>query len=369
LAAALAACGTDAAVVEEGDRAAQDLSEQDKVVNVSNWPLYIDVDADDESVRPTVDAFTAKTGIKVNYTEDVNDNVDFFGKVRNQLAAGQDTGRDLIVLTDWMAARMIRLGWVQELDKANLGQVGTNLIPSLQAPGFDPQRAFTVLWQSGMTGIAYNAAVTGELRTMTELLTRADLKGKVTLLSEMRDTVGLVLLEMGKDPADFTADDYAAAIAMVQAAVDSGQVRRFTGNDYAEELASGNVAACTGWSGDVTQLQFDSEDVRFVIPEAGAMLFSDNSMVPNQAQHKAAAEAFMDYYYDPEVAAQLAAYVNYICPVAGAKEAMEAIDPALAANPLIFPDEATLARTHVFRGLSEDEESSFDDQFQRMIGA
>ncbi|RJK98285.1 polyamine ABC transporter substrate-binding protein [Vallicoccus soli] len=365
----LAACGTEGTAAAPQDQAAQDRSDTDKRLTVSNWPLYIDVDEADPSKRPTLEAFTAETGIEVDYTEDVNDNNEFFGKVRPQLSAGQDTGRDVVVLTDWMAGRLIRLNWVQELDKDNLPQVTANLLGALEDPGFDPGRRYSVPWQSGLTGIAYNAALTGEVRTVDELLTRPDLKGKVTALSEMRDTMLLVLRSLDKDPTDFTDDDFAEAVDKLQRAVDSGQIRRFTGNEYAQDLAAGNIAACVAWSGDVIQLQLENPDIKFVAPEEGMALFSDNMLVPNRAQHKKNAERFMDHYYDPAVAAQLAAWVNYICPVEGAQAEMEKIDPALAENPLIFPTQEQLSQAYVFRSLSEDEERSYEDQFQKVIGA
>lgn len=369
VAAALAACGTSGSTVAKEDRAAnKDKSDTDKTLNVSNWPLYIDFN-DDETQKPSLDAFEKQTGLSVTYTEDVNDNSEFFGKVRNQLSANKDTGRDLMVLTDWMAARMIRLGWIQKIDKANTPNFPSNLIPSLAKPGFDEARDYSAPWQSGLTGIAYNEKITGKVGSMTELLTRADLKGKVTLLSEMRDTMGLVLLDMGKDPADFTDDDFAAAIDTVQKAVDSGQVRKFTGNEYAQDLAKGNIAACTAWSGDVIQLQFDDPKIKFVTPEAGLMLWSDNMLIPNKAQHKKNAEKWIDYYYDPQVGAEVAAWVNYICPVEGARDAMSKIDKDLVDNQLIFPDESTLSQTNVFRGLDQAEERSYEDMFAKVTGA
>ncbi len=204
---------------------------------------------------------------------------------------------------------------------------------------------------------------------MNDLLTRPDLNGKVTCLTEMRDTMGLILLDQGKDPADFTAEDYDAALATLQDAVDSGQIRQFTGNDYTDGLAKGDIAACIAWSGDVIQLQFDSDNIKFVTPEAGVMLWSDNMLIPIKAKHKKNAEMLMNYYYDPAVAAELAAWVNYICPVVGAKEEMEKIDPDLAKNQLIFPDDATLAKTHVFMSLDEAQEADYQEKFDTVAGA
>ena len=366
---ALTGCGTAPQAAPAGGAApAPDLSDSERRVVWSCWPLYIDTGDGGDADRPTLREFTEQTGIEVEYLEDVNDNDEFFARISPQLRSGQDTGRDIITLTDWLAARLIRLGWVQPLDRAGIPNAG-NLRQALATPPWDPERSSSLPWQSGLTGIAYNAAVTGEVRTMTELLERTDLQGRVTCLTEMRDTVGLLMLEQGVDPADFTDDQFDAAIGALQGAVDSGHIRRFTGNDYAPELASGTIAACVAWSGDVIQLQFENPDIRFVTPEAGLMLWSDNLLVPTMARHKRNAERLMDYYYQPEVAARVAASVNFICPVEGAQEAMTDIDPDLAENPLIFPDDETLARTSVFAALDEDRETRYTEAFNQLIGA
>ncbi|MEU6020474.1 spermidine/putrescine ABC transporter substrate-binding protein [Micromonospora sp. NPDC047134] len=365
----LAGCGTPGAQQTEAGCVSEDLSGTEKKLAFSNWPQYMDVDDDDTAKRPSLDGFVSKSGIQVSYTEDVNDNNEFFGKVQNQLAACQGTGRDIMVLTDWMAARMIRLGWIQKLDKANLPNVEANLLPSLRNRPFDAENQLAVPWQSGLAGLAYNGRVTGELRTLDELLTRPDLKGKVTALTEMRDTMGLLLMSNGHNPSDFTAAQFDDALNKLKRAVDSGQIRRFTGNDYAPDLAKGDIAACIGWSGDIIQLGFDDEKIKFVVPESGVMLWSDNMLVPNKATHKANAEALMNHYYEPAVAAQLAAYVNYICPVQGAQAEMEKIDPELAANPLIFPDQDILAKSRVFMALDEKQEREYETKFQQVIGA
>lgn len=369
----LAACGTESATrTRSAQAAAKDLSAEERVVDFSNWPLYIDVDAGDENVRPTLREFTRRTGVRVDYVEDINDNDQFFGKIRPALAAGKGIDRDLIVLTDWMATRLIRLRWVQEIDHVNVPNL-RNLQPALRNVSWDPQRDYTVPWQSGIAGLAYNATVTGPVRDMTELLTRRDLRGRVTALREMRDTIGLVLLQRGKDPAAFTDADFDAALGAVDDAVRSGQIRAFTGNDYVQDLASGTVAACVAWSGDIVQVQADNPSVRFVVPPAGALLFSDNLMIPNKATHKRNAEALVNYYYQPEVAAKLTAAVNYICPVVGAREELlrtgRAAERAVAGNPLIFPDEATQAKLKVFRGLDEKTERSYNDAYTKVIGS
>jgi len=371
----IAACGTQGASEKTAqNQAAPDKSDTDKRVVWSNWPGYIDYN-DDETKRPSVDAFEKKTGIKVTYNEDINDNDEFFGKIRTQLNQGQDTGRDVIVLTDWMAGRLIRLSYVQDLNKANIPNAG-NLVPNLQNVGFDPGRKRSLPWQSGFTAIGTNGKALKNVAgitdpsglTVNDLLTNPKLKGKVTVLTEMRDTMGLIMLDMGKKPEDFTDDDFNAAIAKLGDAVDSGQVRGFTGNDYMQDLASGQIAACLAWSGDVIQLQADDPSIKLVTPESGQMLWSDNLMIPNKAQHKKNAEILINNYYDPAVAAQVAAWVNYICPIQGAKEEAAKIDPELVNNQLIFPNEETLAKSHVFKALDEATETKYNEAFQQLQG-
>jgi spermidine/putrescine transport system substrate-binding protein len=371
LTAGLAACGTSGTakkVSPKEQAAAKDLSDTDKVVNWSNWPEYIDVD-DKTQKRPTLEDFTAQTGIRVNYVEDYNDNDEFFAKVKPQLSSGQDTGRDVWCSTDWMVARLIRLGWVQKLDQANIPNA-KNLEPNLKDVEFDKGRAYSLPWQSGFTGIAYNPKATGgkKVTTIDQLLTDSSLKGKVTLLTEMRDTVGLTMLAMGKDPASFTEDDFNAAIDKLQKAKDAGQIKGFTGNEYGKGLASGDIAACIAWTGDVVQLKADNPALGYVLPETGHMIWSDNFVIPNKAKHKKNAEKLINYYYDPAVMAKVEDYVNYISPVAGAKEALLKDDPEVADNQLIFPNAATLANAHVFRGLSADEETKFNKAFQNLVG-
>jgi spermidine/putrescine transport system substrate-binding protein len=367
--ASLAACGTSGTKQTAESCVSNDKSSSEKKLVFSNWPLYIDVDEKNKEKRPTLDAFTTKTGIQVTYQEDINDNNEFFGKVRNQLSACQAIDRDIMVLTDWMASRVIRLGWVQKLEKNKIPNVESNLLPNLKGRSWDKNNEYAVPWQSGLTGLAFNAKVTKEVRSVDELLTRPDLKGKVTMLSEMRDTMGLMLLSNGHDPAKFTEAHFDQALDKLRTATENGQIRRFTGNDYAQDLAKGDIAACAAWSGDVIQLSFDDPKVKFVTPDAGIMLWSDNMMVPNKAAHRGNAEDLMNYYYDPKIAAELADYVNYICPVTGAKDQMAKIDPDLAGNPLIFPDEATLGKAKVFMALSESQERTYEQKFQQVIGA
>ncbi len=367
----LAACGTAGTsnASASAKPSAPDKSDTDKTLNFSNWQLYIDVDAKNQNVHPTLDQFKAKTGVTVAYTEDINDNDSFYAKIAPALRAGQDTGRDLMALTDWMAARLVRQGYVEKVDKTLTPNVQANLIDSLKSPTWDPNRDYSAPWQSGVTGIAYNAAKTGEVKNIEELLTRPDLKGKVTVLTEWRDTMGLIMLQQGADPSNFTADQFNNAIDYLQKANDSGQIRQFTGNDYSSLLTDGTAWACMAWSGDVVQLQADNPNIKFVQPEAGMMIWADNMLIPNMAQHTKNATELMNFYYDPAIAAQLTAYVQYICPVKGAKEEMTKIDKTLVDNPLIFPDEAFLAKTHLFMGLDEATEKTYAAAFNKVKGS
>lgn len=345
-----------------------DLSAEQKELIISNWQAYIDEPDPDDPQPTTIDDFEKATGISVSYSDDVTDNNDFFAKVRNQLGSCQTVKRDMFMLTDWMAAKMIDLGWIQKLDHDNLPNVDANLLPNLKEVAFDPGRNYSVPWQSGFTGIAYNAEYVDELGSFEELLTREDLKGSVTLLTEMRDTMGFMLKVVGADPTDFNDDEWADAIDELKAARSRRQIRAFTGNEYTQGLANGNIKACEAWSGDVIQLQFENENIKFVVPEEGLSLWSDNMMVPNLATHKANAEAWMNYYYDPAVAAKLAAWVNYICPVVGAREEMEKIDPDLVDNPLIFPDDEFLANTFAFMPLTEAQSRDYELDFSQATG-
>ncbi|WP_418959408.1 polyamine ABC transporter substrate-binding protein [Streptomyces tritici] len=368
--AGLSACGIPPAKREGQGPASIDVSAKEKTLSFSNWTEYMDV-SEDEKSRPTLEAFTKRTGIKVKYTEDINDNVEFFGKIKPQLAAGQDTGRDLICVTDWLAARIIRLGWAQKLDPANLPNAYANLSAQFRRPDWDPGRSYSYPWTGISTVIAYNSKATGgrKVDSVTQLLDDPALKGRVGFLTEMRDSIGMTLIDMGKDPGSFTDADFDAALGRLQKGVDTKQIRRFTGNDYTSDLDKGDLAACLAWAGDVIQLQADNPDIKFAIPSAGYITSSDNLLVPAQARHKTNAEKLIDYYYELPVAAQLAAYINYVCPVDGVKDELAKIDPELASNTLILPDKAMAAKSRAFRSLSSKEETAYEEKFAKLIGA
>ena len=355
----------EGAQVEAASCIGKDVSATDKRLIISNWPAYIDPRRKQTS---TQSIFTQTYGIEVDYTDDINDNSEFYAKVKNQLGNCETVQRDMMVLTDWMAARMISLGWIQKLDVSAIPNVTANIIEPLRGLAWDPDFEYHVPWQSGLTGIAYNSEATDEVRTFDELLTRSDLQGRISLLTEMRDTMGFMLKVTGADPSEFSDDEWDNAIDLLRQVVADRQVRAFTGNEYIQDLAAGNIVACEAWSGDVIQAQVDNPAIKFVAPEEGLMLWSDNMLVPNLAEHQINAQTWMNYYYDPQVAAKLAAWVNYICPVEGAREAMESIDPDLVDNPLIFPDEEMLGQTMTFMALDEAQITKYEGDFADVTG-
>ncbi len=346
--------------------AANDVSSSERELIISNWTGYIDPPRNPNSTLPT---FEDQTGITVTYNVDVNDNAEFYAKVRNQMRACEPIDRDMIILTDWMAAKLINLGWIQPLSRSTQVDVKKKLIPALQGVPWDEDRTYSAPWQSGLTGIAYNADLVPEVGSFEELITREDLHGRITLLSEMNDTMGFFLKVVGADPVDFSDDEWADALDLLKKTKEDGQLRQFAGNNYLQQLSQGTLVACEAWSGDVIQAQVDNPNLKFVVPEEGLSLWSDNMLVPNYSTHQENAEAWIDYYYQPEVAAKLAAWVNYICPVAGAQEAMLDIDPALAENPLIFPDSDMLANTWDFMTLDDEQQQKYEGEWADVISS
>jgi spermidine/putrescine transport system substrate-binding protein len=332
-----------------------------KQLNFSNWPLYID-----KSVLK--DFEKAYPGSSVRYTEEINDNEEFFGKVRQQLQRGDSLNRDLVALTDWMASRWVKAGWVEPKDKKNIPNE-KNLTPTLQHPKWDPNRNFSLPWQSGMTALGYNPDKTGRKLTSIGDLFDPKFKGKVTMLSDPHDSAGLMVLLSGKKTEDATLDDVLAGIAKIDQENKKGQIRRFTGNDYTTDLANGNVWVAVAYSGDIFQLKKQNPKLEFLIPDEGAVQFTDNMMMPQKPPHPYAAETMMNYVYDPKVAAKIAAAVNYVTPVQGAQAEMQKIDPKLATNELIFPSPATRAKVHPYVDLTAAEERQMNDAMQKVVSA
>jgi len=374
-AAALSACGTAAPGTGVGTptkpTAAKDKSDIEKVVNWANWTLYLDYN-DTKKNYPSLEQFKAKTGIKATYAEDIEDNTSYYAKIQAQLRLGQDFGKDVIVMTDWMAAQLVRQGYVQQLDDAAIPNK-KNILPNLLGVDYDKGRHYSLTWQSGFTGLAWNTKELDKLgikmNTISDLWD-SRLKGKIEVLSEMRDTIGLILLDQGKTPTQFTDDEFNGALSVLETQLNNGQIRQVKGNSYKEDLKSGDALAVIGWSGDITGLnsEVQSDKFSFAIPKAGGLLWSDNLMIPIGSPHKKNAETLIDFYYDPKIAAEVAAYVNYICPVQGAHEELLKIDPTMAASKMIFPDQAMLDSVHMFKSLKADEQKKYQDAFQAVLG-
>jgi spermidine/putrescine transport system substrate-binding protein len=334
---ALAACGGDD-VGGGDDEATVPVAEGGEAtgeVLISNWPGYIDPGA-----KGSVAEFEQETGVQTEYTEDVNDNVVFFNKLKPQLDQGDSGGRSLFVVTDWMAKRMYDLGYLQELNHDDLQTVFDNILPQLEESSTDPERKFSVPWQGGLTGIFVDTNQAPEIESVSDLFD-PKYKGKVTMLTEMRDTVPLVLQSEGIDPDEATKEDWLAAIEKLRQARDSGQIRRFTGNEYTEDLTSGNIVAAIGWSGDSTLI--GREGVEWRRPTDGCDLFFDQAVIPIGAPNTAAALEFLNFTYRPEVAADITEYVQYVTPVDGVQDILAQRDPKLGNSPLIFPTEEDIA--------------------------
>jgi len=364
---AVAACGAGS---DAGDSPAAEASQAgpgaDKLVRFSNWPGYIDV-AEDAGTS-TLDDFTGATGIEVVYTEDINDGSEFLAKVRAPLEQGQDIDRDIIVLSEETAQQFIELGFAAPLDYALIPNAA-NLLPRLARASFDPDRRYTLPWQSGFTGLGWNTPLLRE-RMGVDRLDSLDqffdprLAGRVSVLSETMDTMGLMLAWAGFDPSSFTDDQFDVALRLLQEQVDSGQIRQVTGNDYIGGLDSGDLIAVFGWSGDVLAL---GSDYGFALPESGGLVWADSMLVPAVSPHQASAARLMNHYYDPAVAARLAAWIQYVCPVQGAQEAMVDVDPDLVEDPWIFPSAEVLGSCYVTQALSSERNEALDRAFDAVV--
>jgi len=364
LAAFLAACGGVEGTAKKDEEAAAPTVDHPKVaisaLTFSNWPLYID--------RSVLKTWDKQTGGKVKYIEDINDNEEFFGKVRPQLQGGRAIGRDLVALTDWMAGRWVRLGYVEAIDKDNVPNF-KNLRADLQNPNFDPGRKYTLPWASGMTAIGYNPKKTGGKINSLDALFDPKFKGRVTMFTDARDSSGLAMLSEGVDPEKATIDQVLKAIEKIDRANRDGQFRRFTGNDYTQDLTNGNVWLAVAYSGDVGQLKKDNPDLEFVIPEEGAMRWSDNMMIPQKAAHPYAAETFMNLVYEPDIAAKITIAVGYVSPVEGVEAILQDKDPELAKDPTVFPPAELVAKLRGYPNLNADEEQRMNEAMQQVAGA
>jgi spermidine/putrescine transport system substrate-binding protein len=363
---ALAACGSgiesaNNATAKSGGGGGNEVKVEGKPsgeLTISNWPLYID--------KQTVPDFEEETGVSVKYVEDVNANEEFFAKMQPLLASGESGGRSLFVVTDWMANKMNELGYLQEFEPAAIPNFEKNLVDNLRAPSYDPGRDFAAPWQTGMTGIIVNKDLAPDVHSICDLFD-PQYKGKVEMLNELRDTVPLVMKCEGVDVEKATEADWMAAIEKIKGAAESGQIRRFTGNDYAADLTNGNAAAVIGWSGDAVQLQADNPNIEWRMPTEGCILWSDNMVIPVGAPNPTAAEAWIDYVYDPVHEAQIEAYVNYVSPVEGTKEVLLKEEPDVANNKLIFPPASFTKKCSIQPSPTGEEEQNINRAFNAVL--
>ena len=369
-AAVAAACGAGGTTSDSAAPAGEnvDNSETSKKVVWSNWQAYMPLNEEDQTY-PDLLAFTAETGIEVTYTEDYNDNNEAYAKYKPLLDKGQSLGVDIVTPTDWMAALWIQNGYALKLDDANIPNKA-NLNEAYRNVSWDPGRSFSLPWQSGFAGFGWNKAKlkealgTDKLTSMEQFFD-PKLKGKVVVLSELRDTIPLVLAWQGNDPTNFGDAEFQKAIDFLQSKVDDGHIQAFTGNEYIQALEGGNVTAVIGWSGDLGQM---GADYAFDLPESGGSIFVDTMLIPAGAEHKANAEKLMNYFYDPVVAARVAAYVQYISPVNGAAEELLKTDPALAENQLIFPSDELLKRAYSAMPFTSEQAAKYNEAWAKLIG-
>jgi len=359
----LAACGGDdvGGGSNEGEvTVAESEGEASGDLNISNWPFYID--------NKTVGEFEQETGLSVDYNEDVNDNSEFFGKVQPQLQQGESGGRDIMVVTDWMAKKMYDLGYLQDMDQDAIAGAKENLREDLASPEIDPERSYTLPWQTGMAGLVVNTSQASDVTSVNDLFD-PQYKGQIEMLSEMRDTVPLVMKADGIDPADATTEDWLDAVEKIRGAVESGQIRKITGNDYTKDLANGDAVAVIGWSGDAVQLQADNPDIQFVMPDEGCILWSDNMVIPVGAPNPTAAYEWMNYVYEPENQAQIANYNYYLTPVQDVQPILEQQGSDAAESDLVFPDEEFTAdcSTQTDPPGSAEEVAEVEQEFQSVI--
>ena len=356
-------------------------------LNFANWDAYIDLttipgpdgvmDTDDDEYdlpSPTLDEFSAAYGVEVNYSNaEIDTNEDFMATITPQLEAGVETGWDLIVLTDWMAAKVVAAGWAEKIDQANTPTAAANVREALAGLPWDPNFEYHYPWQSGATGVGYNSVSTGRALTSLADLFDPAFAGKVTLLDDTRDTfplIHLMLQVQGKAsanaPESIDVTDAQVVHDYLKPFVDSGHIRAFRGNAYLQDFGSGDTWAAMVWSGDLAS-SAGPDDV-FVYPDEGSNIWTDNMLIPKGAPNKYTAELMMDWVYDVDRAARLANFIYYISPVTGVDEAIKALDPEVATNPLLFPPADVVAKQHPQPDYDEATETAVNELFADLTG-
>jgi spermidine/putrescine transport system substrate-binding protein len=329
-------------------------------LRISNWPLYM--------ADGFVAAFQTASGLTVDYKEDFNDNEEWFAKVKEPLSRKQDIGSDLAVPTTFMATRLHSLGWLNDISDSGWSNK-KNLRPDLLEASVDPDRKFSAPYMSGLVGLAYNRAATGRDITSINDLWDPAFKGRVSLFSDAQDALGMIMLSQGASPAEPSTESVQKAVDLVREHKDQGQIRRFTGNDYADDLAAGNVAIAQAYSGDVVQLQADNPDLQFVVPESGATTFVDTMVIPYTTQNQKAAEAWINYVYDRPNYAKLVAFVQYVPVLSDMTDELNKVDPALASNPLVNPSKEVLDKSKGWAPLTDEQTQEYNTAYAAVTGA
>jgi spermidine/putrescine transport system substrate-binding protein len=378
----LAACGVEGTSNDEAPQESGFWASQTKAgrLDFANWPYYMDTGkVNGKTVHPSLEAFTKETGIKVNYKEVIEENDAFLGKINPSLQAGQDPGWDLIVITDGGSIeKLIRQKFLTELDHSKLPNFAKNAAPAVRNPGYDQGNKYTLAWQSGLVGLAYNPKLTKREITSYQDLFDPAFKGKVTVFGDDTDFPTMAMIAQGIDPAKSTEEDWKKAAEWMKKL--KPQLREFVDNSgMADVLSSGNAWVSQAYSGDIYQLNIGgSPDIKFVVPKEGATYWTDNMAIPKNAKHPLDAITYMDYVYRPEVAAQLIEAIAYVTPVPAAKEQLQAKAAKasgedrqtledLVQSPLIFPTEADFANTKRYRALTVEEEQVWDGIFQPLV--
>ena len=352
----LAACGSNSST---SSSTTQDSGPASGTLRISNWPLYM--------ADGFVAGFQTASGITVDYKEDLNDNEQWFAKVKEPLARKQDIGADLAVPTSFLAVRLHQLGWLNDISDEGVPNK-KNIRPDLLEASVDPGRKFTAPYMSGLVGLAYNRAATGRDVTKIADLWDPAFKGRVSLFSDAQDGLGMIMLSQGNSPENPTTDSVQKAVDLVREQNDKGQIRRFTGNDYADDLAAGNIAVAQAYSGDVVQLQADNPDLQFVVPESGATTFVDTMVIPYTTQNQKAAEAWINYVYDRVNYAKLVAFVHYVPVLSDMTEELQKVDPAAAKNPLINPPPEILEKSKSWAPLTDEQTQEYNTAYAAVTG-
>ena len=328
-------------------------------LRISNWPFYM--------ADGFIADFQNKAGITVDYREDFNDNEEWFAKVNELLSRKQDIGCDLVVPTSFMVGRLHSLGWLNNFNAANIPNL-KNMRPDLLNASVDPGRKFSAPYMSGLVGLAYNRAVTGrDIKTIEDLWDPA-FKGKISMFADAQDGLGMIMLSQGNSPDNPTTETVRKAVDLVKEQKDKGQVRKFTGNDYINDLAAGNIIAGQSYSGDIVQLQADNPDLQFVVPVTGGTIFIDTMVIPYTTQHQDWAETWINYVYDRQNYARLIAHIKYVPVLSSMLDDLNKIDPKLAADPLINPPPSVLDNVKSWPALSDQQTQEFNKMYAAVTG-